>query len=289
MEVQVWLCLCFLLHCTIHATSYSGKLLYSTYSLIKEFDVDTRNVTILLELGSSHVFAIDYDYKNRFIYFPRYNTFYDIVRFAYPSKIITLQTIVKTSSYSSGIAVDSATDHIYWTEVHGLLSKCNLVGINVATVVSSLNNPWVIRLDITNRWMYIVEHYIGILKSTFDLSEKRTIVNFTSTPVYCMDIDTEENRLYWINHDGDMKSCKDDGSDVKTILSTNISRSYLAISVVGSNIYYANDNQLVMVTKTPGSTPTILYNDTNRIDSIFMFNLSGMYITIYNHVYVHNN
>ncbi|XP_052067595.1 low-density lipoprotein receptor-related protein 1B-like isoform X2 [Mytilus californianus] len=281
MEVKVWFCMCIFLNWILLASSYSRKLLYSVHNVIMEFDFDTRNVTVLVEHGDDHVFAMDYDYKNRFLYFPRYNT-RDIVRFAYPSKTIILQTVVKTDQYQSGIAVDSTNGHIYWTtyDVIGRLSRCNLDGSNV-TVLSTLSLPFVIRLDLTNRWMYIVEHDIGIFKSTFDLSEKRTIVNFTSTPVYCMDIrrrssDTEENRLYWINNDGDMKSCEDDGSDVKTILSTNISRSYLAISVVGSNIYYANDNQLLMVTKTPGSTPTILYNDTNRIDSIFVFDSSGM-------------
>ncbi|CAG2242148.1 LRP1B [Mytilus edulis] len=273
MGVKILFLICLLPHCVPFASSYQVKLLYSTVTGIIEFDFDTHSATVLLEHGSSGVYAIDYDYQNRYIYFPRYS-YHDIVRFPYPSNNTTLQTVVQSLSYPTGIAVDSANDHIYWIDYYGSqLSRCNIDGSNV-TVLSTFIHPWVIRLDVTNRWMYIVEQSTGILKSRFDLSDRRTITNFTSTPVYCMDIDTEENRLYWINYDGEMKSCKDDGSDVKTILSTNVSRAYYAIHVVGSYIYYANANQLLMLSKTSGSTPTVLYNDSSYIYSIFVFNQS---------------
>ncbi|VDH97063.1 Hypothetical predicted protein [Mytilus galloprovincialis] len=245
-----------------------------------EFDIDTRNVTVLLE-QSEYVYAMDYDYKNRFIYFPRYNT-HDIVRFAYPSKNTTLQTVIQSLSGPTGIAVDPTNGHIYWTDYNtNRLSRCNLDGNNV-NVLSSLNSPLVIRLDLTNRWIYIVERFLGISKSRFDVAKQQNIVNFTSARVDSMDIDTDEHRLYWINGEGDITSSKDDGSDVKTIHSTNVAANYFAIGVVGSYIYYGNAyNQLLMVSKTPGSAPTVLYNDTRRIESIFVLNSPGMSITIF--------
>lgn len=97
--------------------------------------------------------------------------------------------------------------------------------------------------------------------------------------------DTDEQRLYWINYDGEMKSAKDDGTDVKTIISANVQIKYYAIGIVDSNIYYANENnQLLMVNTIPGSTPTLLYNETSKINSVFVFDSLGMLITIYNHV-----
>ncbi|CAG2237274.1 unnamed protein product [Mytilus edulis] len=245
-----------------------------------EFDIDTGNVTVLLE-QSENVYAMDYDYKNRFIYFPRYNT-HDIVRFAYPSKNTTLQTVIQSLSGPTGIAVDPTNGHIYWTDYNtNRLSRCNLDGNNV-NVLSSLNSPLVIRLDLTNRWIYIVERFLGILKSRFDVAKQQNIVNSTSAPVDSMDIDTNEHRLYWINGEGDITSSKDDGSDVKTIHSTNVTAYYYAIGVVGSYIYYGNAyNQLLMVSKTPGSAQTVLYNDTSRIYSIFVLNSPGMSITIF--------
>lgn len=78
-------------------------------------------------------------------------TFCDFYRFAYPSKNITLQTVVQPVDDPLGIAIDSTNDHIYWTTLSGTLSKCNLDGTNITTIVYSLNFPWEIRLDITNR------------------------------------------------------------------------------------------------------------------------------------------
>ncbi|XP_063417090.1 low-density lipoprotein receptor-related protein 8-like [Mytilus trossulus] len=276
MEVHVWWCMCFLLHCKLQLSSFTGHILFSTNNSIMEFDIDTRNVTVLL-VQSDTVFDMDYDYKNRFIYFPRYYT-HDIVRFAYPSKNRTLQTVIQSSPYHpSGIAVDPTNAHIYWTDLLGhRLSRCNLDGTNV-TVLSTLSFPIVIRLDLTNRWMFIVELKIGIIKSRFDLLENETIVDFLSSQAYCMDIDTNEHRLYWILFSkGDIKSATYDGSDVKTIISTNSAGNKMAIGVLGSNIFYSDNKQLLMVDKTPGSTPTVLYIDTNRIESIFVFNQSGM-------------
>ncbi|XP_063399569.1 low-density lipoprotein receptor-related protein 8-like isoform X1 [Mytilus trossulus] len=276
MEVQIVLCLCVLLHCQKLTSSFTGNILFSTHTAIMEFDIDTRNVTVLVE-QSDTVYAMDYDYKNQFIYFPRFST-HDIVRFAYPSKNRTLQTVIQSSPhYPSGIAVDPTNDHIYWIDFYvGRLSRCNLDGSNV-TVLSSLSLPFVIRLDLTNRWMFIVEYEIGIIKSRFDLLENETIVNCVSSQVYCMDIDTDEQRLYWIiNGNGDMKSATFNGSDAKTILSTNFAGYKWAIGVLGSNIFYADNRQLLMVAKTPGSTPTVLYTDTRTIESIFVFNQSGM-------------
>ncbi|XP_063400356.1 uncharacterized protein LOC134684963 [Mytilus trossulus] len=100
------------------------------------------------------------------------------------------------------------------------------------------------------RWMYIVERSFGILKFRFDLSEIQSIVNFTVAPVYCMDIEAEEKKLYWINYDGDMKAPNNNGSDVKIILSTNVRRSYNGISVSGTYLYLPKNNKLFMVFNT---------------------------------------
>lgn len=64
-------------------TAYScGKLLFSNLTAIMEYDiVGTHNVAVLLEHGTNAVFALEYDYKNRFVYFPRYDI-HDIVRYA---------------------------------------------------------------------------------------------------------------------------------------------------------------------------------------------------------------
>lgn len=79
-----------------------------------------------------------------------------------------------------------------------------------------------------------------------------------------------------MNYNGDMKSVNVDGSIAKTIISTNATKYYFALGVMGSAIYYANNNQLVMRNKSKGPTLTVLYTDTSRILSIYLFNSTGM-------------
>lgn len=88
-------------------------------------------------------------------------------------------------------------------------------------------------------------------------------------------LDLTEQMLYWINNDGDIKSVNVDGSNIKTIISTNSSKRYFAIGISGSKIYYANNNQLVMRNKPHGSTPTVLYTDIVNINSIYALKSTG--------------
>lgn len=86
-----------------------------------------------------------------------------------------------------------------------------------------------------------------------------------------------EQRLYWMNNDGDIKSVNVDGSDVQTIISTNSSSNeYDAICVLGRYIYYADSNkQLIMRNKSQESTATVLYTDISHINSIYKFHSPG--------------
>lgn len=94
--------------------------------------------------------------------------------------------------------------------------------------------------------------------------------------LFCNIPDVDENKLYWINDNGNIKSAKDDGSDIQTIISKNTPGSYYAIIVYGSVIYYAKDSQLLLISKTHGSPPTVLYKGTSRIGSIFVLKKIGM-------------
>ncbi|CAC5392976.1 LRP5_6 [Mytilus coruscus] len=276
MEVQVWLCMCLLIHYTLHASSFHQKLLFSSSTSIMEFDVTRRNVTLLVKDLNSSVQALDYDYENGYVYFPRF-LLNDIMRFQYPSKNITLQRVIYTQPYPVGIAIDSPNGHIYWI-VDGVnkLSRCNLDGTSV-TALTTLRSPWVIRLDVTNRLIYFTEWLVAISKIKFDLTENQMIVNL-SIPSTCMDLDLDEGRLYWINYDSDIKSAKFDGSDVQTISSKNLRKGYYGISVLDNNIYYINETELLMIHKRQGSSPIVLYNDTKVIDGLFLFKKSGLLI-----------
>ncbi|VDI60052.1 Hypothetical predicted protein, partial [Mytilus galloprovincialis] len=187
MDVKMWFGICFIHYHIPDAASVRGKVLFANFTSINEIDVKTRIVTVLVNHGDSYVYSLDYDYQNKYVYFPRDNL-NDIMRFPYPSQNITLQHVVNTSSSPTGVAVDSANDHIYWVKSLGdTLLRCKLDGTNVTVVCKSLSNTYMIQLDVTNRWLYIGYNNKGISKSRFDLTNMSMIVNFPSD-TYCMDI-----------------------------------------------------------------------------------------------------
>lgn len=73
-------------------------------------------------------------------------------RFQYPSKNRVLQTVVQTGVSPAGLAIDSANNHLYWSDHdEQTVSRCNLDGTHV-TVLTTLATPYVIRLDVKNRY-----------------------------------------------------------------------------------------------------------------------------------------
>lgn len=53
--------------------------MFASPQSIIEVDMDTHKLTVLVSHGGSVVYSLDYDYKNGYVYFPRF-TFKDIVR-----------------------------------------------------------------------------------------------------------------------------------------------------------------------------------------------------------------
>lgn len=193
MDVLMWFSMCLIVYQLSFAESLFGKLLISNEESVLEFDIESRNVTALVEHEIYGVYSLDYDNQNRYVYFPRFHA-YDIVRFTYPSKNITLQHFVTTSYYPAGVAVDSANGYVYWVnnDVGNKLSRCKLDGTSKVVLFTGLTNTFTVRLDVTNRWVYIAYFSKGISKSRFDLTDFRMIANFTSTTI-AMDIDNVQN------------------------------------------------------------------------------------------------
>lgn len=74
-------------------------------------------------------------------------------RFTYPSTNITLETVIKTGKNPAGLAIDSKFDHIYWTEIEtNSIVRCNLNGKDRYTFPETIRKPFVIQLDLANRY-----------------------------------------------------------------------------------------------------------------------------------------
>ncbi|XP_052065895.1 low-density lipoprotein receptor-related protein 1B-like [Mytilus californianus] len=282
MDVRMWFSICFIPYHMQDAATVREKVLFANAISIMEVDVDTKDVAVLIGHGDSHgVLSLDYDSQNKYVYFPRYNAM-DIVRFPYPSPSRTLEHVVNTSANPVGVAVDSSNDHVYWVTPYyysdsNKVSRCKSDGTNVVVFTSLNQYTFMIRLDLTNSWMYLGYYTTGISKSRFDLTDISMIKNFTYggfSHVSSMDIDLSEQRLYWMTYYDGIQSVNVDGSNVTTIISIN---SQTALGVIGNYIYYTgNNNQLLMTRKSQGSTPTVLYNDTSYIRGIYGFYLTGM-------------
>ncbi|VDH93838.1 Hypothetical predicted protein [Mytilus galloprovincialis] len=166
------------------------ETLLHTNASIKEFDLQTRKVTVLYELGAT-VYSIDYNFKNKQVYFPRYFN-NDIMRFGYPAHCIILHKVVSTGNRPAGLAIDSTRNHIYWTESigsFGRIVRCDLDGSNKTVIAQNLDYPFVLRFDVINSWMYVVERFAKISKSRLDFTEQHLLENIDSD-VICMDIGT---------------------------------------------------------------------------------------------------
>ncbi|XP_063395934.1 low-density lipoprotein receptor-related protein 6-like [Mytilus trossulus] len=267
----------FLTYCFI-STCFQQKILFTTKFTIMELDLRTRNSKLLIR-QNAEMFSMDYDYNNKFIYFPRYHE-HDIMRFNYPSINITLETVLKTGTNPAGLAIDSKFDHIYWTEIGtSSIVRCNLNGTYKYTFPETIRSPFVIQLDLANRLIYYVERYDRIIKSSFNLSEKKVIVPLGNVRVDCMDLDIDEERLYWITYnEGELKSASSKGNDVQPVISTNSKFNNYALRVYGSYIIYGSNTTLMEVNKKQGSIPTELYNDVSAINSIYVGKKSLVFI-----------
>lgn len=58
------------------------KIIFSTKGLVKELDLSTGNVKILVNVNQSRVFSMAYDYKYGYIFLPRYELG-DILRYEF--------------------------------------------------------------------------------------------------------------------------------------------------------------------------------------------------------------
>ncbi|XP_076089409.1 uncharacterized protein LOC143059745 [Mytilus galloprovincialis] len=147
----------FVLFCLIgqvHIEGVQFKLIVSTLGKVTEVNMQTRAVTHLLTNLESEIDSMDYDYKNGYIYFPRYSK-NDILRFRYPSNYAYQIENVTMANNPIGIAIDPLYSHLYWIERYtGKLYQCNMDGSNQLLILQDYP-MFALTLDVINR----VEEY----------------------------------------------------------------------------------------------------------------------------------
>ncbi|VDI81261.1 Hypothetical predicted protein [Mytilus galloprovincialis] len=253
------------------------KLMFSTYNYLKEIDLDT-GVVQKLTSQNEQVYSLAYDIKERYMYVPKYDTG-DIVRFSYPTNHTVMSESIVTTSSPFGISFDSVNRHLYWTELSstGMIKRCNPDGSNVTVLLSEIK-PTALALDIQHRWIYYGQEQnpSKIFRTNFDGMDKTIIINYVASYVYGIGVDVDAERLYWMEYEmGDLRSAWYNGSDVKTIISTNATDNNLNIDINGDFIFYTSNNQIMKIDKSLGQNPTVVHTDTEKIYGFLLYKQDG--------------
>ncbi|CAC5365944.1 unnamed protein product [Mytilus coruscus] len=197
----------------------------------------------------------------------------NIYRFQYPSKQAYISEYVISADKPIGIAIDPLYDKVYWTEyTTGKLYGCNLNGSNKSLILH--DDPlYALTLDYQNRWLYYSTTYPKkirrIRRCRLDGTEIQTVIDEEATG---LSIDFNEERLYWMDFKtGDLKSAYLNGTNNKTVFSTNTTLKNIGISILDSKIYCANFNQLLKVTLSPITSASVIYKGTERIYGLLLY------------------
>ncbi|XP_076089216.1 low-density lipoprotein receptor-related protein 6-like [Mytilus galloprovincialis] len=254
-----------------------NKLIYSTENTIKEIDLRSGDVSVLLQNLRSNIYSLDCDYKNGYIYFPRHNLNV-ISRFRYPSDKSYKEEDVTTAEQPISLVIDPVYEHVYWTERYtGKICRCNFNRLNKACILKE-DRLYAITLDHRNRWLYYSTFGTTrkIRKARLNGSENQTVIK--SVEVTGLGIDTNGWRLYYMIHDkGELKSSSLNGTNIIDVFSTNKTQTSIGIYVYDSNIYCTNGTQLLKVTSSQAATAYVMHTDTAQTLGVLLYDEMGRF------------
>ncbi|CAC5365943.1 unnamed protein product [Mytilus coruscus] len=264
------LCELVILVCLI-SQGLQNKLIYSTQNTIKEINLRSGNVSVLLSNLRSNIYSLDYDYKTEYIYFPRHNLNV-ISRFRYPAGKPYIVENVITAAEPIALVIDPLDEYVFWTELYtGKICKCNFNGLNKACILQD-DKLYAITLDYRSRWLYYTTFGTTrkIRRARLNGSDKQTVIN--SVEVTGLGIDTNGWRLYWMVHNiGELRSSTLNGTNIIKVLNTNKTQTSIGIYVHNSNIYCTNGLQLLKVTAMPVKAAYVLHTDTATTHGVLLY------------------
>ncbi|VDI83630.1 Hypothetical predicted protein [Mytilus galloprovincialis] len=263
----------FILFCLI-GQGVQFKLIVSTLGKVTEVNLQTRAVTHLLTNLESEIDSMDYDYKNGYIYFPRYSK-NDILRFRYPSNYAYQIENVTMANNPIGIAIDPLYSHLYWIERYtGKLYQCNMDGSNQLLILQDYP-MFALTLDVINRWIYysiIDTSHNVIRRARINGTEKQTFTDVHTQTVSGLSIDFNEGHIYWMEYiTGDLMSSDVKVTAVSQVFMTNTANTNRGIHAYHNIIYCSNGNQILKVTVSSTVTANITYTDKEQIYGVFIY------------------
>lgn len=147
--------------------------------------------------------------------------------------------------------------HIMWARVD---RYC--IGNRTTIIIINFNNKK--HIQIYSEWQLTFTQDICFM------NECLFFFNFFTIP----DVDVE--RLYWIEHEtGELKSAWFNGSNIKTIISTNATSANWDIAINEDFIFYTSNTKIMKINKALGQNPTVVHTDTLPIYFFLLLKQDG--------------
>jgi hypothetical protein len=154
------------------------------------------------------------------------------------------ETKLVDSLYPFDVAVDVGGKCCFWTDGYGTIGRVNLDGSNQQTIISDLDKPWGIAIDLRGQKLYWADINLGkIQRANFDGSQVEDVIIGLSGPRE-IEFNPYERKIYWVENGLGQIKCADlDGNDVEVLVSGLPSGGYgvsgMDLDLVNGAIYWA--------------------------------------------------
>lgn len=93
------------------------------------------------------------------------------------------------------------------------------------------------------------------------------LVSLLVSACYLVDIsDLVDKRVYWMGYyTGDLKSAFYNGSDVKTLVRTNVHSNNQEIGIGEDYVFYTSNNTIIKVHKSVRQIPAVIHTEITKI------------------------
>lgn len=175
--------------------------------------------------------------------------------------LVTEPLIDNAAILPQALAVDAASETVFWTDFNGgLLRRANLDGTAATTIISGLVQPTAITIDSEQGWLYISELGVSrIIRVKFDGTDQQTVHSGFTT--FGIAFDPVERKLYWTDTTLGRILCSDDvGTNIDTaVTSAGLFPIGIAIDSVNRRIVWTDflANQIRGFDLTDGTTTII--------------------------------
>lgn len=227
----------------IHFDSHAGKLYWCDWRVtgIRRSNMDGTAIETLGGTQQSSTYPIDVvvDDDSTWIYWTEMSSNSVARRNLHTGEL--QQIFSSPSALPTGIAIDSATEMVYWGDYNGMIFRSNPDGTGVIPIISGPFAPWGLDVDSETGKLYWCDTQSGsIRRANLDGSSIETITGDGTSAPWVLAIDHHLGRLFWLDKaTGQLASSNLDGKDARTIMTNLPIGTGLACDPGNQRVYWA--------------------------------------------------